>query len=415
MCRKPDLTVIGRFRRVMFAGAASLVTLMSNAQAQSGPVIFIGDSLGQGVQSADAAYQTQALGYVSWLAFQMGQGVTLPLIATDFLGIVGDTEGRARLEPNEIATNVAVSGATVASLLRERAAAASVAEISTETELVMFPRQQSQIEYVESAEPYMVVCWVGNNDALSAATSFSALNASQLTPLADFERDFVELADRLQVLISTHGTKVVFANIPNVTDIGFLVDRAAVEQVLRMPADLPDGHYTSVVGLILMAFLGDAGLLADPNFVLDSDEVAIVQARIAEFNAIIEREAGRLGMPVVDMNTVFQETLSNPPTFFGIPVERDLQRGLFSGDGVHPSNIGNALVANEFIATMNEAFSMGIPEISDEVLAVVFLTDPNIDKDFDGRSTGRLGVGLVETLFWLLGLSGDSDDLTPDA
>lgn len=417
MRRKFYLAVLRQAWRVMFAGVASLVTVMSNVQAQPGApdVVFMGDSLGQGVQSADAAWQTQLFGYVPWLAHQMGKSVTLPLIATGLFGIVGNTDGRTRLVPNEIATNIAVSGATVASLLREQANAESVDAISSETELVMYPRQQSQIEYVESVQPDMVICWVGNNDALSAATSFSALNASQLTPLEDFERDYVELANRLEVLVATHSTKVVFANIPNVTDIGFLVDRATVEQVVGMPVNLPDGHYTSVIGLILMAIFGDSNLLNDPDFVLDSDEVLIVQARIAAFNAIIEREAGRLGMPVVDMNSVFQETISNPPTFFGIPLGPGIQRGLFSGDGVHPSNIGHALVANEFILKINEAFAMEIPEIGGDVLAFLFLTDPNIDKDLDGRSTGRLGVGLIETLFFLLGLSGDSDDLTPGA
>ena len=87
---------------------------------------------------------------------------------------------------------------------------------------------QIQLECVESVAPEYVLCWIGNNDVLSAA---SALDVSQLTSPADFERDYVELADRLKVLIHNNGTRVVFANIPNVTDIGFLLREEQVEAV----------------------------------------------------------------------------------------------------------------------------------------------------------------------------------------
>lgn len=38
--------------------------------------------------------------------------------------------------------------------------------------------------------------------------------------------------------------------------------------------------------------------------------------------------------------------------------------GLFSLDGVHPSNTGYALFANEFITTLNTTFAAGIPLVS---------------------------------------------------
>ena len=67
--------------------------------------------------------------------------------------------------------------------------------------------------------------------------------------------------------------------------------------------------------------------------------------------------------------------------------------GMFSLDGIHPSNIGHGLIANEFIKTMNQAYGTGIAELPPEVLQILFLTDPTIDKDGDGKATGRLGVG----------------------
>lgn len=384
-----------------------------NAIAQQ-TVVGIGDSIGEGVQAADAAWQTQVYSYLNLVNYQMGGDLTLPYIQSGLFGLVGDPQGRQRIFPNDMSSSVAVSGATINSLLYERANAQTPAQISNETELVLFPRQQSQMEYAESVQPGLILCWIGNNDVLSAVLAFGNMNASQLTPVADFERDYIAMTDRLGALVSNNGSKVVFANIPNVTDIGFLVDRVTAEAITGFPVALPDGHYTSIIGVLLMNFLGNASLVNDPNFVLDDVEVAAIQARTQIFNDIIQREAHRIGMPVVDVNAKFAEFVANPPIFSGIPLTKTILHGLFSLDGVHPSNIGHALVANEFIKTMNQAFNTAVPEISPQILNILFLLDPSIDKDGDGRVTGRLGVGLVETLAFLFGLTGDSNDFQPN-
>lgn len=383
--------------------------------AQAGPVLVgMGDSIGEGVQGADAAKETQVFSFLNWVGYQMGASFTLPLIKTNFLGVIGNTDQRSRISPDLVNTNVAVSGATVNSLLYDRSDASTTFDINTETDLVLYPRLQSQIEYVESSIPSMVLCWIGNNDALSAALAFGNMNASQLTAVADFERDYIELVNRLGALVTNNGTKVVFANVPNVTDIGFLVDRNTAEQMLGFPVALPDGHYTSIIGVLLMGLLGDAALVNDPNFVLDDVEVAVIETRIQQFNNIIQREADRIGMPVVDVNAKFQEYVTNAPVFFGFPLTQRMFGGMFSLDGVHPSNIGHALIANEFIQTINQAFNMNVPLISQQILDIVFVYDPSIDKDRDGKITGRPGVGLIESLAFLFGVTADPNDLSPN-
>ncbi|MDH3388249.1 MAG: SGNH/GDSL hydrolase family protein [Gammaproteobacteria bacterium] len=373
-------------------------------------VVGIGDSIGEGVQGADAAWQTQAYSYLNLLNYQIGGDLTLPYIQSGLFGMVGDPAGRQRIYPNDMASNVAVSGATVNSLLYQRAIAQTQAQISNETELVLYPRLQTQMEYVESAKPVVILCWIGNNDVLSAALAFGNMNASQLTPVADFERDYIAMTDRLGTLVSSNGSAVVFANIPDVTSIGFLVNRANAEAMTGFPVPLPDGHYTSILGVLLMKFLGDASLVNDPNFVLDNTEVTAIRDRTQAFNDIIQREADRIGMPVVDINAKFNEYLANPPVFAGRPLTNTILGGLFSLDGVHPSNIGHALITNEFIKTINQAFNVNVPEFSPDTLNFLYLLDPSIDKDGDGKATGRLGVGLIETLAFLLGFTGDTND-----
>ena len=374
-------------------------------------MLGMGDSIGEGVQSADANVKTQRFSYLNVLAKQIGVRFPLPVIASSPLGVIGDTTFRSRLMPYVAASNLSVSGADVHSLLFDRADALSENEIDSETDLVLFPRVGSQMEIVEATGARFVVCWIGNNDVLSAALSFDQLDATQMTPIEDFRADFEEIVLRLGTL----GTKGVFANIPDVTSIGFLVDDQDLMKFLGSDFDLPEGHFTTIVVMLLIRLgLDDGSLLKDPDFVLDSDEVALIQERIDVFNRIIENGAASINMPVVDINALFDEIGEEPPTFFGIPVTPRFLGGIFSLDGVHPSNIGHALAANAFIDTINSHFHVNIPLVRERDLQRIFLMDPFQDKDGDGRVKGRYGAGLLETLGPGLGISGDENDFVPD-
>lgn len=393
---------------ILFVGLVVAVLGFSLARAQAPVMLGLGDSIGEGVQSTDANYLTQPRSYLNLLALQIGIPFPLPLIETGPLGVVGDTSQRFRLFPDIEAANLSVSGATVSSLLTTRADASSEGQINSETDLVLFPRMGSQVEIAEALHPLIIVCWIGNNDVLSAVTSFDQLDASQMTPVEQFSAGFNEIADRL----SNAGEFTIFANIPDVTRIGFLVDRQDLVGFLGSDFGLAEGSYTSIVAMLLMKLdVNNGSLLQNPDFVLDAQEVARIQERVAAFNQIINEAAYRLGMPVVDIHGLYNQLTAQPPVLFGTPLSHRFLGGIFSLDGVHPSNITHALIANAFIDTINAYFQVGIPRISDDVLARIFLTDPFVDKDGDGKVRGRFGAGQLETAALFLGISGDLDEL----
>ena len=66
-----------------------------------------------------------------------------------------------------------MSGADVGSFLR--ADAMSPAEINSKTDLVLFPRQGSQIEIAERLQPQVVPCWIGNNRCAECRTCVGEL------------------------------------------------------------------------------------------------------------------------------------------------------------------------------------------------------------------------------------------------
>ncbi len=102
---------------LVFCAWLAAITAEAQLVAPSQLVVGLGDSLGEGVQSADAAYQTQIHGYLPLIAAQMGVLFPLPLIKTGLFGVVGNVNGRSRLNPSALSADLAVSGANSTSIL----------------------------------------------------------------------------------------------------------------------------------------------------------------------------------------------------------------------------------------------------------------------------------------------------------
>jgi hypothetical protein len=252
---------------------------MLDAQSKV-PLAALGDSLGEGVQSADASFLTQPHGYLNLVAHQMAAAFPLPLISSSPIDIVGETATRARLQPSLIPANLAVSGATLDSLLNQ---AASL-PVANETDLVLEPFTVTQIQAAGQLSPALTICWIGNNDVLSAVLPFDQLDASQLTSVAQFTADYAQLAASLKAL----GGRVVVGNIPDVLDIGYVVTPQELVALFGSDLGLPAGSVTTIptVLLIKLGFLPPT-ILQNPSFVLDSTEIATIEQRIQTFNQII--------------------------------------------------------------------------------------------------------------------------------
>jgi len=405
-------------RSALFALALTLVILVvpasRTATGQTSSPLFVGmgDSIGEGVQSADANLFTQGFSFPNLIAWRMSAPFPIPLIRTNPFASLASIQGRPRIDPTVKTLNLAVSGADTESLLNDAATATDVSQITSETDLVLFPRLGSQMQVAEQLRPARVACWIGNNDALGAVLAFDHLDASQLTPVADFMAHFTEIADRLQAM----GSKVVFGNIPDVTRIAFLVDSADLIRFLGSDFGLPSDSRTSLIAMVLvMVGLDDGSIFSNPDFVLDAQELQTISAHVNALNDVINDVAAAHGMAVADIHAAFDALAANPPVIAGVPLTNRFLGGVFSLDGVHPSNIMQAIIANIFIDQFNAHYGTNTAPIDDDTLLFLFLTDPFVDKNGDGRVTGRPGAGLVETLSALLGFSGDPNDFGPPA
>lgn len=392
--------------------AAGAVGPDGAGRAWAGPSLMVmGDSLGEGVQSLDANLRTQPNSYAVWVARRARMNLTLPYIVSGPLGTVGDTSVRYRLFPYLAAANLAVSGADSGSVLNDRALATSPRAISSETELVLFPRIGSQMEIVEALKPRTVLCWIGSNDVLSAVLAFDQLAQGPIQALMTdpdvFKKNYEELLSRL----SKAATQVVLADIPDVTDIGFLLDNDDLQRFLGPGTHLDEGSRTTIAALFMIRLgLADLSILENPNYVLDPSEAAMIRDRTGRLNQIIYDTAASYNFPVVRISEKFRENAQTHPVYAGVPLSSRYLGGLFSLDGVHPSNIGHALVANEFLSALRNRYGWGAPSLTKDMLDSIAADDPFVDLDGDGRVRGRPFAGALETLGPALGISGDVEN-----
>jgi len=102
-----------------------------------------------------------------------------------------------------------------------------------------------------------------------------------------------------------------------------------------------------------------------PNaLTLDSSEIAKATKAVNDFNAAIKSVAAAHGAVVVDFNAMFNNIAANGITISGVKyTSAYITGGLFSLDGVHPSNRGAGVMANEIIRVMNSAYRTNVTAV----------------------------------------------------
>ncbi len=82
--------------------------------------------------------------------------------------------------------------------------------------------------------------------------------------------------------------------------------------------------------------------------------IAVIQDHVNADNQAIREICGAANIPVLDVHALLAEIATTGRTVGGITLTSAfLSGGVFSYDGVHPNDIGYALVANEFIRVIN--------------------------------------------------------------
>ncbi len=222
--------------------------------------------------------------------------------------------------------------------------------------------------------PTFITLWIGNNDVLGAATQGRAIEGLTLTSVAKFRARYSAVVDAVKAT----GAKVVAANIPDVDTIPFVstIPPVVVDPVSHAPVLVsgqpvpligPSGSLASNAHVLLSASsllaqgigipkaLGGQGTPLPDAVILDADEVGSIRDHVAGYNLAIGDLCSAAGIPVLDVNGLLRDLATRGRNVGGVTLNSDyLTGGIFSYDGIHPSDLGYAVLANEWIAKINE-------------------------------------------------------------
>jgi hypothetical protein len=371
---------------------ASLTLTQGNAasKADLSKLVVVGDSLSAGFQNGSLLGSQQVNGYAALVAEGARVALPLPLIAEPGIPnvlylvdpgpppIIETTPGvsAGRVDYSVQPMNLAVPGHTVRDALDTR----PDLPVDSLTDLVLgLPGMlggvsRSQMEWAEALNPTTVICWLGNNDTLGPAM---AGDATLLTPLDEFRAAFDESMRRL----GAKNVTIVVANIPDVSAIPYFTSAEKLALQIGLPLETigpllglqPGSFVTPEAFPLIQQILGGAPGPLPGAVVLDPAEVAQIRQATDAYNATIAAEAKRYGAALVDIHALFARIMTHGFEVGGRRLSTEFLGGIFSLDGIHPTNTGYAIIANEFIHALNSEFAAGIVPVSIEQ---VFKGDP---------------------------------------
>jgi len=354
--------------------------------------VSAGDSLTAGFVSGSLIDTSQQHDYPSIIASQAGvadfeQPLVSPPGIPNVLHLVGLFPAVIVPEPGpqghpenlnlpRLYNNLAVPGETAGTMITVKSDVPSTGHPGLHD--LILRGFGTQLQEVIGAKPTFVTLWIGNNDALGAATTG---DVTKLTPLPVFTQEYQTIVGAIASM--THA-KMAIANIPDVTSIPFvttiptiLVDPTTNQPVIfnGHPVPLigpkgllgPSDHVLLSAGPDLAKGLGiprpiGTGLPLPASDVLLAADAATIDNQIAGYNAVIQATAQQVGAAFVDANALLKQLATTGIEVGGIPFSAAfLTGGVFAYDGVHPTHFGYAFVANAFIAAINEKFGADIP------------------------------------------------------
>ncbi|NOT34947.1 MAG: hypothetical protein HOP12_12360 [Candidatus Eisenbacteria bacterium] len=417
-----------RFKNAcLIAGAALIVAGCSTIDPLSGPdfnsgsadfttYVALGTSLADGVESGGSVDRHQINSYASLFARQLG--VTTfdrEFINGDGLSLDGlsacleikslspvvliSAAGRTLGAPTNLAFagdfhNLGVPGALVSDVF-DTTTYYHPARANAHFAFVL--RHRGSIEQtLTRLSPSFVSFEYGANEMIGRVTGGSGipvLNSAQFGFALNAALDTVETA--------APNANFALFNVPDPTIIPFATTFSPVTRdnggnivslrVQTSPADTTPGSGTTIgiggrvlltAGPLLATGRGfpvgsssyitgapGTGVPLPDAVVLTSAEVANLRNELSGYNAAIAAQAAARGMALVDLAGVFQRAATTGLTWNGRTYTTAfITGGLFSLDGVHPTDQGYGFLANVLIDAVNARYGSNIQRVNIESL-----------------------------------------------
>lgn len=231
--------------------------------------------------------------------------------------------------------------------------------------------------------PSILICWVGMNDVMNFAQYPEGTQPSIPAPTAGdaFAEKFAAMADSLVSL----NAALLVGNVPDITDMPYFntVPPVVIDSTTNMPYLDNSGNAVPLIGVeagdkVLTPAKGDikrgygipVGILngnGEPipdDKILDVAEIALVKEAVDNYNAAIDSICSNRKIPVVDMYSLYKELNSGLLEAGLLFSNAFISGGFYSLDGIHPSDLGNAILANEWIRAINANYPVSVPPVN---------------------------------------------------
>ncbi|HVN75645.1 MAG TPA: SGNH/GDSL hydrolase family protein, partial [Thermoanaerobaculaceae bacterium] len=225
---------------------------------------------------------------------------------------------------------------------------------------------------------------VGGDDVIDAVETGVVLDGVTMTTTANFQADYTTLLGAIRqqrpsagivVMNLTDETLWPFcttikpyvvgstgAHIPLLGENGPLTEQDLV--TLPASALIAQGYGIPGTGRLLPeGSIDQAGLHA--GVIIRAAERAAIRARIGELNQVISTVANGVGAKVWDINTLWDQVVAGTYVLGGVPVSSAfLTGGMIGYDGIHPTDLGYAVMANDLVKTVNAQFGSKLPLVN---------------------------------------------------
>lgn len=364
--------------------------------------VVMGDSLSAGVENFSLLDSQQPNGYASLIAEEAHALLPLPLVpypgAPNVLQltsfgpppVIQPAPGTLlfpRDNPLQQAYNISVPGITLADSLtmvptlnQNAPAVQQWATVVLGFPSLLVGQAPTQLQTAVALQPTTIIEWLGNNDALVPAL---VGQLAGLTPIDQFTTNYDTI---LQTLSST-GATVVTANIPDITEVPYFTSAQSIANQAGVPVSvvtgalgIGSGDYVRLSGLSTVdAILSGtakgplpancpsplAALTTSPiPCVLTAADAATLRTAITSYNNSIASESAKYGALMVDIKSLVDQIAANGYNIGRTTLTTNFLGGLFSLDGIHPTNTGYAIIANTFMDAMNDAFGTHMAHVS---------------------------------------------------
>jgi len=401
---------------------ATLLAAPAMAQVDFTRYVALGDSLTAGVASGSILDYYQQRAYPQLLATQAGGGTLQgpfvappglqPILVLDSLSplSIGPTDMPLPEDPFDYFYNIVLeapyqnlglSGADTNDLLTKTGNALNLVAGNFDNVIydmtLRVPQQPDPntgelIDYTAMVaaigqQPTFLTVWIGSNDVLGAVLAATPIDGITMTLLDEFTTDYTTVIGGLAQ--SLPNTDIVVLNIfgdarwlPFTSTVPTSVDVPGVGTVPLMGEDgplMPGDYLTLPAGALLglgmgLPIPGSPPLPENlnpatgaPGVILRAAEIDVINERLTTVNGIIAGVAGQFpNVHVFDFAGLMADVVSGDfRTFGGIELTEDfLVGGIFSYDGFHPQNVGQAVVAGALIDFLNDELGASIPQLN---------------------------------------------------